>query len=176
MKTPIVIAALVLAILATVSVGNFSTVAAQDESDEREDTILVEPGRTLRVSQGPGQDELTVSWDAVAEAKFYRVGWVAYKDYLAAKAAGEDWRDSITYRSIANNDTTSYAVGGLTPGDKYWFIVGSSSERYDKPEWSPWSSLVTLLPPCLGDRDALVALYNSTNGPRWRNNVNWLSE
>ena len=34
---------------------------------------------------------------------------------------------------------------------------------------------MTLLPPCLGDRDALVALYNSTNGPRWRNNVNWLT-
>ena len=26
------------------------------------------------------------------------------------------------------------------------------------------------------DRDALVALYNATNGPTWANNTNWLSD
>ena len=30
-------------------------------------------------------------------------------------------------------------------------------------------------PPGSGDRDVLVALYNATNGPNWRNNTNWLS-
>ena len=29
---------------------------------------------------------------------------------------------------------------------------------------------------CTHDRDALVALYESTNGESWRNSVNWLSE
>ena len=29
--------------------------------------------------------------------------------------------------------------------------------------------------PSLSDRDALVALYNATNGPNWTNNTNWLS-
>ena len=27
-----------------------------------------------------------------------------------------------------------------------------------------------------GDRDALVALYNATDGPNWANNTNWLSD
>ena len=26
------------------------------------------------------------------------------------------------------------------------------------------------------DREALVALYNATDGPNWRNNTNWLSD
>ena len=73
MKTPIVIAALFLAILVTVSAGNIPTAAAQDDAEGAKDQILVEPGRQLRVTQGPGQDQLTVSWDAVAEAKFYAV-------------------------------------------------------------------------------------------------------
>ncbi len=29
---------------------------------------------------------------------------------------------------------------------------------------------------CAGDRDALVALYNATDGAYWRNRVNWLTE
>ena len=27
-----------------------------------------------------------------------------------------------------------------------------------------------------GDRDALVTLYNATDGPNWVNNTNWLSD
>ena len=30
--------------------------------------------------------------------------------------------------------------------------------------------------PILSDRDALIALYNATNGPSWTNNRNWLSD
>ena len=112
--------------------------------------------------QGPGQDELTDSWDAVGEAKFYVIGRISQKSFLADKAEGQDWRDSITYRSAANNGQFAYTVDGLIPGETYRFIVGSSSGRYDKPQWSPWSGLVKLQLPCLGDRDALVALYNST--------------
>ena len=32
------------------------------------------------------------------------------------------------------------------------------------------------LPDCSTDRDALVALYNTTNGPSWTNNSRWLSD
>ena len=35
------------------------------------------------------------------------------------------------------------------------------------------SITVTVTPQ--GDREALVALYNATGGPNWRNNHNWLS-
>ena len=32
------------------------------------------------------------------------------------------------------------------------------------------------LPFCLTDRDVLVALYNSTDGPNWKNSTNWLTD
>ena len=31
-------------------------------------------------------------------------------------------------------------------------------------------------PASTDDRDALVALYNATDGPNWTNNTNWLSD
>ena len=32
------------------------------------------------------------------------------------------------------------------------------------------------IPASLSDRDALVALYNATDGPNWKDNTNWLSD
>ena len=64
----------------------------------------------------------------------------------------------------------------MTPTANYWFIVGSSGQRYEEPQWSPWSDLLTLTGRPAPVRDALVALYNATDGAYWRNRVNWLTE
>ena len=41
---------------------------------------------------------------------------------------------------------------------------------------TPAPQLQKLTNPCSADRAALVAFYNATNGPNWRNNTNWLSD
>ena len=41
-----------------------------------------------------------------------------------------------------------------------------------EPEWADWA----IPRPSLSDRDILVALYNATDGAKWTNNANWLTE
>ena len=170
LKTPALIATLMLALLLAASIGDVSTVAAQGG--------VTAPGKPVVI---PGQRDgrVVVSWEAVQEASHYVIAWLAHADYTADIAAGRDWRNSISYKTIANSGQTSHTVTRLDPTTQYWFTLGARSERYSRPQWSPWADLVTPSVDdvaCTHDRDALVALYESTDGESWRNSVNWLSE
>lgn len=169
-KPSTAIAALLLAVLLAASIGDFSTVAAQGGSST--------PGKP-EVAPGERDGEVVVSWEAVEQANYYVIAWLARSDYDAAVAADRNWRESIVYLNIANNGQTSHTVTRLDPTAEYWFALGSRSGRYSKPRWSPWSNLVRPgggAAACAGDRAALEALYNATNGAHWGNSDNWLSD
>ena len=162
--------AVLAAILFAIFAASVTMVAAQSPQS---------PQDKPRVVAGPVTGEVVVHWNAVRGAGYYRIGWVSKEDYEAAVEASEDWLNAFTSVSVANSGQVSHTIAHLTPGASYWFIVGSSGHRYGTPKWGLWSELVTLPggpAACAGDRDALTALYDATDGPNWRNSVNWLSD
>ena len=104
------------------------------------------PGGT-QAANGPAPGEAVVSWQAVASATHYSIGWVAYDDYNAAIAAGRDWLEAFTFVDLANRGQTSHQIARLTPGIDYAFIVGSNASRYAAPAWSDWASLTLAAAP-----------------------------
>ena len=169
-KTSAMIGTLLLAVLLAASAGGVSSVAAQGGL-----STLGKP----EVMPGQRDGQVIVSWEAGAQAEYYVIAWLANADYNADIAAGRDWRESIVFRTFSNHGQTSHTVTRLDQDARYWFALGTSSGRFNRPQWSPWADLVKPsgdAAACAQDRNALVALYNSTDGPSWRNNVNWLSD
>ena len=82
---------------------------------------------------GADADKVTLSWGAVDDAAYFRIGWIAASDY---QDAGQDWQERFVYAEVANK--TTYRVTRLTPGEYYYFVVGSATERYGPAEWSAW--------------------------------------
>ena len=170
MKLPIAISAILLVVLLAVA-GASVAPAGADSGDQ--------PSNEPQAVEGDNPGEAVVTWAAVDHASFYRIGWISVADYHASIEAEQDWQQYFVSVSVANTGQTSHTVTGLTPGQQYWFRVGSSYRRYEEPDWSPWSNLLTMSggpEACARDREALEALYESTNGPRWRNSFNWLSD
>ena len=49
----------------------------------------------------PGQ--AVVRWDAVAEAEYYRIGWVNMETFRAVQAeGGREWLDVFSFRDVVN--------------------------------------------------------------------------
>ena len=86
---------------------------------------------------GPESGWVHVSWNSVPGSNYYRIGWIAEADLLEA---GEDWLDRFAFVDVTPK--TSYPITRLTPGEPYWFIVASMTERFGKAEWSLWTSLI----------------------------------
>ncbi len=145
-------------------------------------TLLPEP----TVGDGPNPGEVIVSWEAIPEAKYYRVGWMAETDYSAALADNREWLDAFVFVDVENRGQTSYAVSRLNPGAFHYFIMGRVDERFGEAQWSSWTSVTVraALSACpVGaqgsaaiDRVALEAIYRATSGPNWTNRTNWLSD
>ena len=91
-------------------------------------------GLTARNGSNPGG--VNVRWNSVPGSNYYRIGWIADADYLAA---GDDWLERFAFVDVTPK--TSYTITRLTPGEPYWFIVASTRERYGANEWSSWTSL-----------------------------------
>ena len=75
----------------------------------------------VRAADGGSPGTATVSWDAVAGAAFYRVGWVAADDVAAVQADGRHWLDAFDFKDVANTGQTSQGLKGLTPSN--FFLV-----------------------------------------------------
>ena len=124
--------AVMLALTASVAVGG--VVSAQDSG-----SLAAPTG--VNASNGSVPGEVIVTWDAVSGAQFYRIGWVAYPDYQEITLAGGDWLETFAFVDVANRGQTSHAVGRLSPGVLYAFIVASNDSRYGEPQWSDWATL-----------------------------------
>ena len=124
-----IIAALLLA--AVMVIGGLDTAQAQ--------TNALPAPTNITVVNGVNPGEVNLTWNVVAGANFYRIGWIAVADAEQARAEGTDWLERFVFVDIKGR--TSYTVTRLTPGVDYWFIVASNRERYGPPSWSKWQSL-----------------------------------
>ena len=94
------------------------------------------PPSNVSAANGANPGEAVVSWDAVAGASAYRVGWLAVSDYEANRA-NDQWRERFAYSDV--NASSSYTVTRLTPGIAYYFITGR--KQGDDIVWSAWATL-----------------------------------
>ena len=62
------------------------------------------------VRDGANPGDVVISWNCVPSANFYRIGWVAYKDYQAEIAAGRPWLEAFTFIDVANRGQISRTV------------------------------------------------------------------
>ena len=128
-----------------------------------------------------GSTAINLTWDAVPGAAYYRIGWVVYEDVAPIIAAGGDWLEHFAFIDIQNRGQTARAIGRLTPGLQYAFIVAGNDGRYGTPQWPPASAWQFLTPSVVqptgpdSDRAALIALYDATGGANWTNRTNWRS-
>ena len=161
-----------LLIVATLAAAVF---ALADVVGKVDNTAHAQAGTPSNVSatNGANTGEAMVSWDAVAGASEYRVGWLAVADY-EANIDNDRWRERFAYSDV--NASSSYTVTRLTPGDSVLLHHG--------PETGRRHSVVGV-----GDADAQwrhAALLQSAGrraehnvrpagGKRLQSSVRWLS-
>ena len=80
-----------------------------------QDTPLPAP-TGITVHNGNNTGEAIVSWHAVPDAAFYRIGWVALPDYQATVDAGRDWLEAFHFLDAANTGQTQWTLSRLAPG------------------------------------------------------------
>ena len=124
-----------LLIVATLAAAFF---ALADVVGKVDNTAHAQAGTPSNVgaANGANPGEAVVSWDAVAGASAYRVGWLAVADYEANRA-NDRWRERFAYSDV--NASSSYTVTRLTPGIAYYFITGR--KQGDDIVWSAWATL-----------------------------------
>ena len=97
------------------------------------------PITNLTVQAGPGPDEATLSWDAVPDATYYRIGYVNMEiDYHLAKASctGE-WLEAFVYIDVnaqnvpVSDGRAEYTLRRLAPGARHAFTVLTSNNFYN---------------------------------------------
>ncbi len=94
--------------------------------------------------------------NALCPGDFDNNGVVDVSDFLLFIGVFGTSSGDATYNALMDMNSS----GSIDVGDFLLFIAlfGTTCEQTDP------------------DRDALVALYNATNGPNWTNNTNWLSD
>ena len=123
-----------LLIIATLAAAIF----ALDDVVGVDNTTHAQAGTPSNVSatNGANPGEAVVSWDPVAGASEYRVGWLAVADYQA-NIDNDQWRERFVYSDV--NANSSYTVTRLTPGIAYYFITGR--KEGNDIVWSAWATL-----------------------------------
>ena len=101
---------------------------------------LAAPGN-VRAADGDRPGAVTVSWDGVEDAAFYRIGWVASERIAAVQGAGRDWLDAFAFADVANLGQTAHTLTELAPGARYAFSIGSLDGRFGAARWSEWGYL-----------------------------------
>ena len=132
MKAMVVALSLAAGLLVVVAVSLAAPAGAQGG--------LAAPGN-VRVVDGANAGEVTVSWDGVDDAAFYRIGWVASDRIAAVQAAGQEWLDAFAFADVANRGQTAHTLTDLAPGVRYAFSIGSIDARFGAARWSEWAYL-----------------------------------
>ena len=100
------------------------------------------PITNLTVRAGAGSDEAILSWDAVPDATYYRIGYVNMEiDYHLAKASctGE-WLEAFVYIDVnaqnvpVSDGRAEYTLRRLAPGARHAFTVLTSNNFYNTRE------------------------------------------
>lgn len=137
-------------------------------------TQTVPPTNVTACNPGAGSASLT--WSPI-EFNYYD----GYYEVGYGATSGGPYTFDPANRT-ADKMSSSLSITGLSPGQPAYFAVRTVS----LPNYSNQSTLIsaesaeaatTSTPFGLPDSEynALVALYNSTDGPNWTNNTNWLT-
>ena len=186
-----IMAALLCAIAATITAT--AAVSAQEQAPAQPQP-QAPAGIALRNGANPGA--VIISWNPVAGAQGYRIGWANLRAVRQATADGIPWTERFTYADVRTS-VARHTAPNLAGGEQYAFIVATRSSE-NRLNWSDWqfhatpnapdcppggAEQPTEQPPAqpsphsaAGDRAALVALYNATGGANWRNKSGWLSD
>ena len=100
----------------------------------------------VRAANGNAPGQAVVRWNAVADAAYYRIGWVNMETYRAVRAeSGRQWLDVFSFRDVVNRGQTDQTLSDLEPGAEYAFIVASIGQRFGSAAgaWSDWTYLTT---------------------------------
>lgn len=124
------LAALVLVSVSSISAGNQQSYAKP----------------TNVTASDTAEGHVLVTWNADG-APVHRVGWAHDADGRAASAAG-DWLEAFHFVDTRRN--ADYTVKYLPDGQKYWFVVGATSQRFSPATWSDWTSLIMGGSPSVG--------------------------
>ena len=111
---------------------------------------------------------LTASWQAVSGATSYHITYTSNNGASWSLAAFDHPNSSIT---ISNADNSKTYVVGVRARNEH----GGSGWRNSAPA-GPFTPPTPTPTPTPTDREALVALYNATDGANWNDNTNWLSD
>lgn len=128
-----------LAICAIAIVG---VIAANISQTEAADHLPAPQNVRAINSDQPGK--VTVSWDPVPDARFYRIGWASLPAVEQAETDGRNWLDTFISIDIHNNGQTAHDIHGLAGATTYAFVTGAATERYGKAVWSEWAYTKTL--------------------------------
>ena len=99
----------------------------------------VPPATNIEVGEGSQLGEMTISWDAVPQATYYRIGYVNLElDYHLAKAScTEEWIEAFIYVDVnaqnipVNNGRAEYTVRRLSGSARHAFTVLTSNNFVD---------------------------------------------
>ena len=97
------------------------------------------PQPTNVTAENTTDGHVLVSW-ADDAAPVHRVGWTHDADFRAAEGAG-DWLEAFHFADSKRD--TDYTIKYLPRGQKYWFIVGTTNERFTGATYSEWTSITT---------------------------------
>lgn len=88
--------------------------------------------------------ELRVSWNRVAGAQFYTVGYANPDEMNRMTAAGRESLDAFYYVTI-KADNTSHTLTGLEPETVYWVLVGAQTKRFGATDlvWGQYAEATT---------------------------------
>ena len=99
----------------------------------------------VRVLNGNNPGEVVVSWEAVADASGYTIGWLDNDAAWDSHYADQDWRNLILSLDVEGGETTTHTLTVDTPATgraNYHFRVGSKISPDAKPAtWSAWQPL-----------------------------------
>ena len=99
----------------------------------------------VRSANGAAVGQAVVRWDAVADAAYYRIGWVNMETFQAVQAeGGREWLDVFAFHDVVNRGQTNQTLSNLEPGVQYAFIADSVGHRFGNAAvWSNWTYLTT---------------------------------
>ena len=99
----------------------------------------------VRAANGAETGQAVVMWDAVADAAYYRIGWVNMETFRAVQAeGGREWLDVFAFQDVVNRGQTDQTLSDLEPGVQYAFIAASVGHRFGNAAgWSDWTYLTT---------------------------------
>jgi hypothetical protein len=116
----------------------------------------ISPTGNIAVRAGVNAGEVVISWDAIPEATYYRVGYVnMVTDYpLATASVTGEWIEAFVYVDVnalnltVNGGRVEYTVRRLAPA-RHAFTVLTSNDVVNTAEYSS-------------------GRYNWPRNPRWR--------